>query len=42
MQDMIEATTNPAARNAMANAHAERAKAMKNAWTWLFGGSHFR
>lgn len=34
---MIEATTNPAARNAMQNAHEERAKAMKDAWNWLFG-----
>ncbi len=34
---MIEATTNPAARDAMLNAHMERAKAMKDAWNWLFG-----
>ena len=34
---MFEATTNPAARNAMIDAHEERARAMKSAWGWLFG-----
>ncbi len=34
---MIEATTNPAARNAMNAAHEERAQAMRDAWRWLFG-----
>lgn len=36
---MIEATTNIAARNAMLTAHKERAKAMQDAWHWLFGGT---
>ena len=36
--NMIEATTNPAARNAMSDAHIERGKMIQNAWTWLFGG----
>jgi len=40
--EMIEATTNPAARNAMENAHMERAKAMKDAWHWLFGSKTSR
>lgn len=35
---MIEATTNPAARNAMSDAHTERGKMIQNAWAWLFGG----
>jgi hypothetical protein len=39
---MIEATTNPAARNAMVTAHMERAKAMQAAWHWLFGRKSFR
>lgn len=34
---MIEGTTNPATRNAMMNARIERAKAMQDAWHWLFG-----
>lgn len=33
---MFEATTNTAARNAMDEAHAERALAIKSAWNWLF------
>ncbi len=37
---MLEATTNPAARNAMNDAHAERAQAMKDAWNWLFHRSN--
>ena len=36
---MIEATTNPDARNAMNRAHAERGRAMQNAWAWLFNRS---
>lgn len=32
---MIEATTNPAARNAMKKAHAERSEALSTAWNWL-------
>ncbi len=39
---MIEATTNPAARAAMINAHAERAKAIQDAWNWLFGSKPSR
>lgn len=39
---MIEATTNPAARDAMVNAHMERAKAMQDAWNWLFGSKASR
>lgn len=34
---MIEMTTNPAARRAMERAHEERARAIRNAWSWLFG-----
>ncbi|MFT6675444.1 MAG: hypothetical protein ACJAVM_001636 [Sulfitobacter sp.] len=34
---MIEATTNPAARNVMKQAHEERAAAMQDAWAWLMG-----
>jgi hypothetical protein len=33
---MFEATTNPAARNAMQNAHAARGEAMASLLTWLF------
>ncbi len=33
---MFEATTNPAARNAMQNAHAARGEAVSSMWTWLF------
>lgn len=33
---MIEATTNPAARTAMAKAHTERSEALSTAWNWLF------
>ncbi len=39
---MIEATTNPAARNAMTAAHEERAQMMRDAWGWLFGGKASR
>ena len=39
---MFEATTNIAARNAMQNAHMERAKAMQDAWHWLFGSKSSR
>ena len=34
---MIEATTNPAARSIMQNAHAERAAAVQGVWAWLMG-----
>ncbi|KHA53503.1 hypothetical protein Z947_3816 [Sulfitobacter geojensis] len=33
---MIEATTNPAARNAMRKAHAARGEALSSVWAWLF------
>jgi hypothetical protein len=33
---MFEATTNPAARTAMENAHAARGAAMAAVWQWLF------
>lgn len=33
---MIEATTNPAVRDAMINADMERTKAIQEAWIWLF------
>ncbi len=33
---MMEATTNPAARDAMQRAHEERAQAIRDAWNWLF------
>jgi len=36
---MIEATTNPAARNAMKKAHAERARVVASMWGWLFNTS---
>ena len=32
---MIEATTNPAARDAMKKAHADRSEALSTAWKWL-------
>tara|TARA_R110002049_G_scaffold29972_3_gene102058 strand:+ start:7023 stop:7139 length:117 start_codon:yes stop_codon:yes gene_type:complete len=32
---MFEATTNPAVRNAMQKAHAERGAAMAALWGWL-------
>ncbi len=34
---MIEATTNPAAALAFQRAHAERSKAIAQAFHWLFG-----
>ena len=37
IQIMIEATTNPAARSIMQNAHAERAAAVQGVWAWLLG-----
>jgi hypothetical protein len=36
---MIEATTNRAARNAMEQAHRERARVTLAFWGWLFGVS---
>jgi len=36
---MTEATTNRTTRNAMVNAHEERAAAMKAAWAWLRGST---
>lgn len=33
---MFEATTNPAARTAMQNAHTARGQAMSSLWGWLF------
>ena len=33
---MFEATTNPAARTAMQNAHAARGEAVSALWAWLF------
>jgi hypothetical protein len=33
---MIEATTNPNARNAMEKAHKARSEALSSAWAWLF------
>ncbi len=33
---MFEATTNPAARRAMQDAHLERGRAMANVWGWFF------
>ncbi len=34
---MIEATTNPAARTAIQNAHDARGQMMAYAWRWFFG-----
>jgi hypothetical protein len=34
---MIEATTNPAARNAFELAHNARAEATREFWQWVFG-----
>ncbi|SLN65922.1 hypothetical protein TRL7639_03732 [Falsiruegeria litorea R37] len=34
---MIEMTTNPAAQRAFQRAHAERSKAIKSVFNWLFG-----
>lgn len=36
---MIEAPITTTTRNAMIRAHEERAKAMRNAWKWLFSSS---
>ena len=33
---MFEATTNPDARRAMEDAHAERGRAIASIWGWLF------
>jgi hypothetical protein len=33
---MIESTTNPETRRAFQIAHEERARAIKDAWHWLF------
>jgi hypothetical protein len=33
---MLEATTNPAARKAMNNAHSARGQMMNEFWGWLF------
>jgi len=33
---MFEATTNPDARRAMEDAHAERGRAIASVWGWLF------
>jgi hypothetical protein len=38
---MIEASTDRATRNAIQNAHKERAKAMKDVWAWMFGGKKY-
>jgi hypothetical protein len=42
MLKMFENTTNPAARIAIAQAHASRGAALADAWNWLFGGKIFR
>ena len=34
---MLENATTPSVYRAMQAAHEERAKAMKSAWSWLFG-----
>ena len=39
---MIEATTNPNARDAMQRAHQERAKMISDAWNWLFSSNTSR
>ena len=39
---MIEATTYRAARNAMEEAHRERARATLEFWGWLFGSAERR
>ena len=39
---MIEATTNPAARTAMTNAHIARGQVLQEAWNWLFGAKTSR
>ncbi|GAB5437948.1 MAG: hypothetical protein FalmKO_30730 [Falsiruegeria mediterranea] len=36
-KEMIEMTTNPAAQRAFQRAHAERSKAIKSVFNWLFG-----
>jgi len=35
---MLEATTNPAAATAIERAHAERGKASREFWGWVFAG----
>lgn len=34
---MIEISTSQAARDAYARAHAERGRAVRRTWSWLFG-----
>ncbi len=34
---MIEATTNPAARDAIKSAHDARGQATRDFWNWMFG-----
>ena len=39
---MFETSANPAIRNAMQKAHAERGAALADAWGWLVGAKTFR
>ena len=36
---MLQATTNPAVRDAIKSAHAERGRLAVSAWSWLFNRS---